>query len=532
MKDENAKPGSRDWLLTNPSKNGAIEGYANVVSAQRGDSVSLYVSTTASSYTVQLFRMGFYSGAQGRLVWTSSPQTGEVQAAPTVAPATNMVEASWKASLTVPIDPAWPPGDYLFKLAGSNGYQTYVPLTVRDDDSTAGLLIQNSVTTWQAYNLWGGYDLYSGGPTESATRRAKVVSFDRPYKIGDGSGDFLGNELPFVSLVESLGFDVSYTTDVDLDLHPERVLQHHALVSLGHDEYWSLAMRDGAEAARDHGVNLLFLGANAIFRHIRLEPSLLGPDRHEVNYRVAGEDPLFGVDNADVTVSWRDPPVSRPENTLLGELYQCNPVHADFVVAESNSWVFDGTGLTRGSKLKGLVGSEYDGYNPRFKGPANVEIMGHSPLRCRDIAGYSDFTYYVAPSQAGVVDTGTNNWVPKMSDPALAVAVDRITQNVLAVFAEGPAGLVHPSTSNYATLPKGSFPPPHNTINENGAPTTTVRRSATTSAPVTTAPPTSQTAPATTSAPTTNAPTTSPPPTSPPTTSPPTTSAPTTQTTA
>jgi hypothetical protein len=38
-------------------------------------------------------------------------------------------------------------------------------------------------------------------------------------------------------------------------------------------------------------VNLMFLGANAGFRRIRLEPSEHGPHRLEVNYRNAREDP-------------------------------------------------------------------------------------------------------------------------------------------------------------------------------------------------------------------------------------------------
>src|SRR5215217_7377189 len=101
--------------------------------------------------------------------------------------------------------------------------------------------------------------------------------FDRPYAAEQGAGDFLGNELPLVRLVESLGLDVTYWTDIDLDRHPERLLAHRALVSLGHDEYWSTRMRRGAEAGRARRVNLAFLGANAVYRHIRLRPSPPGP---------------------------------------------------------------------------------------------------------------------------------------------------------------------------------------------------------------------------------------------------------------
>ena len=51
------------------------------------------------------------------------------------------------------------------------------------------------------------------------------------------------------STAESLGLDVTDWTDVDLHREPQLLLNHHALISLGHDEYWSTAMRNGAQAA-------------------------------------------------------------------------------------------------------------------------------------------------------------------------------------------------------------------------------------------------------------------------------------------
>ncbi len=70
-------------------------------------------------------------------------------------------------------------------------------------------------------------------------------------------------------------------------------------------------MRDGAEAARDHGVNLAFFGANAAYRQIRFEPSSIGPDRHEVCYKAANEDPIRMTNPSLVTVNWRDAPLNR-----------------------------------------------------------------------------------------------------------------------------------------------------------------------------------------------------------------------------
>jgi hypothetical protein len=444
---ENAKPGTTAWNLSTTHQ-ADIEGYADEVSAQAGDTVQLYVSTGAGRFHVEAYRMGYYGGLGGRLVWSSPDVPGYRQAKAVITPVTNMVRAPWQPSLSVHIDMTWVPGDYLIKLVGSPGDQeSWVPLTIRDDASHAALLIQNSVTTWQAYNLWGGYDLYEGpgphGRGNSFATRSRVVSFDRPYQLGAGSADFLGNELPLVELVESMGMDISYWTDVDLHRTPGLVLNHHALISLGHDEYWSTAMRQGAEAARDHGVNIAFLGANAVFRRIRLEPSPLGAYRDEVDYKNGFEDPLYGKENAEVTVDWREPPVTNPENRLVGDYYQCNPVKADMVVSDASAWVFAGTGVYNGERFDNLVGSEFDEYVPG-PGVPKAAVLAHSPVTCRGKPYFSDLTYYVAPSGAGVIATGTNLWVDRLSPTCFMKPCGgppiRITANILRAFAAGPAG--------------------------------------------------------------------------------------------
>jgi hypothetical protein len=454
---ENRRPGTTGWRITRLGAPHAIEGWADHVSVARGDRVGLFVSTTAPRFRVEAYRMGWYGGRGARLVWRSSKLPGRRQPPPARTPGTNLLVTRWRRSLTLTVGPAWPPGDYLLKLVASSG-QRYVPLTVRDDASHSALVVQNDVTTWQAYNLWGGYDLYRG-PDGSAATRSRVVAFDRPYDAaGQGAGDFLGNEYPLVRLVEALGLDVGYWTDIDLHQHPERLLAHRALVSLGHDEYWSTRMRRGADAARDHGVNLAFLGANASFRHIRLQPSPTGPDREEVNYKPwsAREDPAWRTDPAEVTTDWREPPLNDPESRLLGDLYECNPVHAAGTVVDPAAWPFAGTGVRAGTLLPGLVGPEYDRVQAGAPRPAGVQLLLHSPVRCRGRASFADATYYTAVSGAGVFDTGTSSWVCQLDavcaggrhSPLTARVVRAATVNLLRVFAAGPAGQRHPSRSN------------------------------------------------------------------------------------
>jgi hypothetical protein len=463
---ENRRDGTTDWRVTSRGAPHALEGYADRVSASAGDAVTLYVNTTARRFRVEAYRMGWYGGERARRLWRSRWRPGRRQAGPSLRPGTNMVEARWAPSLTFRVAAAWPPGAYLLKLVAPGG-QAYVPLTVTDPSSHDPLLVMSGVTTWQAYNDWGGRNLYWGPFMEPATR-SRVVSFDRPYDGGDGASGFLTGELPLISLLERAGLDASYWTDVDLHRHPELLLRHRALLSLNHDEYWSTRMRRGATVARDHGVNLAFLGANAAFRKIRLQPSPLGPDREEVNYKPdsAWADPAWRSDRKEVTTNWREPPVNQPESSLLGQQYECNPTHADGVVVEPGSWLLAGTGLRRGSRLPNLVGPEYDRVSSDFPVPRGVELVLHSPLRCRFRHSFSDVTYYSTPSGAGVVDTGTSSWVCQIdrvcaagrNSRATSAAVRRITLNLLRAFAAGPAGRAHPSRSNLAhfdTRPSG-----------------------------------------------------------------------------
>ncbi len=460
--DENRKLGTLDWQVKGPINKGNIEGFADATSINKGESVRLFVSTDSPGYRVEAYRMGYYGGLQGRLIWRSPNLPGSRQAAPLVDPTTRMVEAKWRPSLTLTADATWPPGDYLIKLVADNGFQQYVPLALRDDSSHAPLLVMNAVTTWQAYNNWGGNSLYEGrsGPKAQVTpgMRSQVVSFDRPYINDSGAGDFLGNELPLVTLVESLGLDVSYWTNVDLQQRPELLANHKALLTLGHDEYWTLEMRQAVESARDGGINVAFFGANALYRAIRFGPSETGANRREINYRSARDDPFTGKDNSRVTVSWREPPLNRAESALVGTYYECNPVKADLVVADPSAWVFAGTGLGAGDKLKNVVGPEFDRYDkfaPQPPGP--LQVLSHSPVRCRGKATFSNMTYYSTPSGAGVFATGTNWWISRLGpacppDDCIDEKVVQITENVLKVFAVGPAGQGHPSVSNLSRL--------------------------------------------------------------------------------
>lgn len=489
---ENSKIGHA-WWVTTPQQAGDLEGYANQCSAVVGDAITLFVNTKAPHFHVEAYRMGYYQGIGGRRVWQSDEVAGSRQAEPTIVGPTNTIECNWNSSITFPVGTEWPPGAYLLKLVGPDSEQQFVPLCVRDDASKAAIVIQSSVTTWQAYNRWGGYSLYYGnlGGTLSFTHspgagdyahRARIVTFDRPYdhNWASGAADFVGNELPVIYHAEHLGIDVTYWTDVDLHARPQLLNNHKALISLGHDEYWSMEMRSGGIRSVASGVNMAFLGANACYRQIRFEPSPVGPHRHQVCYKSATEDPLTGVDNSRVTVNWPEPPVSRPESELIGSTYQDVAANADMVISDPGSWAFDGTGFTQNQRLPNVVEGEFDRYVPGAPGPTNLDVLAHSIVPNRN-DNYSDVTWYTVPNGGGVFATGNASWVGMLvdsalippdvlpdADPAVSAPLLRVMENLYSVIAMGPAGLTRPSQGNWQAVYSGgagtvASPPVSNT---------------------------------------------------------------------
>src|ERR1043166_1001371 len=94
--DENALAGSPSWVLTNPATFREIEGYASLTSVNKGGQISLFVSTVAATYTIDVYRMGWYGGAGARQVLGPIQQTGIHQVIPTPDPVTGLAECDWQ----------------------------------------------------------------------------------------------------------------------------------------------------------------------------------------------------------------------------------------------------------------------------------------------------------------------------------------------------------------------------------------------------------------------------------------------------
>jgi hypothetical protein len=446
---ENANEGARDWWGKHAPSH-TIEGYSTQCSVRPGERLELCVSTRpAARYRIVVYRLGWYGGRGARAL-AEHPAGGDLQGTPREVPdprpGPHIDAARWPVTDAIPIDPEWATGVYLARLILTSGkhagLDALVPFVVRAPlGQLAQILVQQPVTTAQAYNHWGGKSLYASNSTEEVA--AVKVSFDRPYQAWSVAN--LNARWPFgcdyqlLRYLEREGLDVAYTTDVDTHREPWSLAGYRLLMTSGHDEYWTRDIRDAFEEALAAGVNLACMGANTAYWQMRFEDS----ERTMVEYRWRAQDPE--PDRALKTEMFRNLEPARPEGALWGVQYQDGlgrPAEPrDYALTSEcagHAWL-EGTGFEYPATLEGLVGYEWDALQEGLE-PAEATVFFHyenelsnaDALVRRDPSGARVFAAGSLQFSWGLDDWG---W-PGHADERL----QRFMRNALRDLTGGPPG--------------------------------------------------------------------------------------------
>lgn len=461
--DENKSfPGTNAFKFkTNLLATIEIQGYVDSTSYNPGDTVTFYVSTQNAGdvYSIAIYRMGWYDGYGARLITTLSSLTGQAQGysdattitnCPTaiIDSTTHLIETGWAASTTWTIPGNAVTGCYLVQFTAPSGKQSLANFVVKGN-TTADYVYVRPYCTDTAYNAWGGWSLYTNPGV------GVKVSLNRPGDVPNGgSGNFLFYELAAIKWMEKQGYNISYVSDIDIHNNAAQLLNYKALISPGHDEYWTKAKRDGVEAMIAAGKGAAFLGANASYWQIRMENDNAGHANRTVvcyrglaasTYGPYSNDPMYGVNNALMTSQWRDPILNRPESAMIGIMYSDN-THANniawSVAASPSTTYFAGSGLVAGQSYGGdLVGNEWD--KQQTGSPSNLQIIGQTTTtNSNSQADTSHTTTYKAPSGALVFASGSLDWTwaldnyrrysPTTTDNLLVVpGIQLLMQNIM-----------------------------------------------------------------------------------------------------
>lgn len=429
---ENDQPGSTGWLLTHtrvdPKTNYRcpwIEGFCSRNSVRPGESLEIKVSTNPpSSFTIDLYRLGYYQGKGGRHLTRLGPFQGHVQPDPPIGPE-RVRECQWESAVTLAIPANWPSGVYLGKLTEAREQlQSYVIFIVRDD-RPCDFLFQCSDTTWAAYNRWPNlFSLYDDGtpPHNWYVGPGVSVSFDRPYgkyrqildaSLSQGSGEFLLWEFPLAFWMEKEGYDVSYISNVDTHGDPGCLLRTRAFLSVAHDEYWSIDMFNHVKAAVGAGVNAAFFSGNACDGVVEISPSSVGAP-HRILSRV-GNFGVFERDLRQFEGKWKH---HGPNPATLMGARTTHPANgtADWTCVNETHWLFAGTGMKNGDSIQGLVGWEHHGEPADIPG---LEVLARGPVYSRGRPQNVQYTATIYPGPKGnfVFNAATIWWSDGLSQP-------------------------------------------------------------------------------------------------------------------
>jgi hypothetical protein len=434
IREENEKPGTTDWLLTNTRVDPKtqyrcpwIEGYCSRTSVRPGETIEFKVSTNpASKFTLDLFRMGYYGGKGGRLVRRMGPFEGIAQPDPPVGEA-RLRECAWKTSARLRVPRDWPGGVYLGKLTEEGEkLQSYVIFIVRDGRK-CDFLFQCSDTTWAAYNRWPDlWSLYDDGtpPHNWYTGPGVAVSFDRPYgkyrqifdaPLSQGSGEFLLWEFPLAYWMEQQGYDVSYISNLDTHADAAGLRRAKAFLSVGHDEYWSVEMYRHVKQAIEAGVHAAFFCGNSVDGVIDIRPNEGGSPGRTIE-RVGN----FGGIEPERAGRY-DRPWKRhgPDPALLMGARTTHPANgsADWTCVNEKHWLFEGTGMKNGDTIKGLVGWEHHG--PPLPAIPGLEVLARGPVSSAGRPQHVEYTATIYPGPKGnlVFNAATIWWSDGLSEP-------------------------------------------------------------------------------------------------------------------
>jgi hypothetical protein len=388
------------WQLSRPDP-AAVRGYADQVSVLAGEDLGLHLSGRDRRARVDVFRMGLGDGQHVLAITDVAVFTRQAARA---RRSDGLISEDWPLSTTVRVARDWRSGVYLAKLTGDSGGQSYILFVVRAA-APGGLAVVLPVMTYQAYNDYGGSDLYGwyGGPRA----RAYAVSFNRPFNQAFGAGLFFRLDFPLIVWLEDHGYAPSYVTDLDIATDPGLASGATTLLFSGHSEYWTGGMRDTMDAAARKGTSLAFFGANQAFWQVRLLPDAAGrPARTIVCYKAARLDPLATSNPSATTVRFAERPVNRPPARLMGLRYGGIVEGIQPLVIGPGITAFNpDLGLRPGQSLPGLIAAEIDEVPPSFTGV----LLGATPITVTEHPGtvIAGAALWIAPAGNRVFDAGT-----------------------------------------------------------------------------------------------------------------------------
>ncbi|MEM9933453.1 MAG: N,N-dimethylformamidase beta subunit family domain-containing protein [Bacteroidota bacterium] len=262
-----------------------------------------------------------------------------------VADSVSIKGCQWNASYAVILPDSIQTGWFILSLS-TRSAQTHTSVFIKPKEREKDVAMLLSTNTWNAYNHWGGYSLYT-------RNKSTAVSGNRPHPLAD---PFLPSTLvhhqwyyqsaekdTYVALLlqeEGVPFD-AYSMD-ELEIADSTLFKYPVWIISTHSEYWSENMLIHLNKFLDQGGSLISLSGNtaAYISYVNHLDRTLSVDKRD-------DQLWYGADTMGL----------KPfgTRTHMGSFQQ----YAPYEVEVDSSWIFSGTGLQKGD-LFGAKSLTYD----------------------------------------------------------------------------------------------------------------------------------------------------------------------------
>lgn len=413
-----------------------IWAYSGQPSYAPGDVAEFHVSTTAAHFNLTIIR----DGISPTVLTKVGPVPGVWHPTP---PAASSAGCNWPVSVALRIPDSWQPGGYIVVASAEDSrgvvsQDAFFALRGLPAKRSPIALVL-STYTWNAYNDWGGANSYSADPSVSDRGFATRLSLQRPWARGlirapKGAPRFGSQPPPAIGgairhewsewayahgytryaacagwakfdglmarWLEADGWQFDLVTQWDLDRDPEVLSGRDAVVTCGHDEYWSGQGRGRLRDFIEGGGNHARFGGNIMWQ-VRANwkeqyTECFKFDMHE-DPRIDG--PIEVRTGAFEGLGIAQPPVTEFGANGGRGIYSGWGGHAPrgvrgFIVYRPQHWAFAGTDCYYGDVLgetTSLVSYEADGLDYTFRdglpyptgadgAPAELTILALTPV--------------------------------------------------------------------------------------------------------------------------------------------------------
>lgn len=411
----------------------ALQGYAITRSLTQGETLSVAVSSSLSTYSWSLVRVG--TGPSPVLMRGPFSQAGSIQRLPVGFLTSG---CGWQPQIRFTIPTDWSPGLYAVRLEGPRGLRRYVPFVVKPATISNAIAVILPTNTAAAYNTWGGHSQYCGDLTG-----VRQLTLDRPSTehAVEATGlveHTLWSDVMLLQWLSSQGLAADCYNDPDLHDAADWLAKYKVVVLGSHPEYWTEQMRQNVLNFLAGGGRLIYSGGNGVYERVTYDSAM----STVFSRRTDGSRVLFTD-------------VGEPASQLLGVNYRSDNwfTFAPYVVSQDHP-ILAGTGLTTGSSFGatgyngGASGWETDGFmglDGEAK-PSEVIAVGsnsgggaHMVLHDTASGGFVFSASSIAFNGALSSDPAMSKLFRNVFDKALAAPVPQPTVTPQKTVAPAPA---------------------------------------------------------------------------------------------